>query len=43
MPKHGEPAYPIESYGDGWSQTAAVNANIHDAIQQEIPPGALQS
>ena len=20
IPKHGEPAYPLESYGDGWTE-----------------------
>ena len=23
IPKHGEPAYPIESYGDGWTEITA--------------------
>lgn len=23
IPKHGEPAYPLESYGDGWTEITA--------------------
>ena len=26
--KHGEPAYPLDSYGDGWSDNAAPEETI---------------
>ena len=24
IPKHGEPAYPLDSYGDGWSSSTSA-------------------
>ena len=29
IPKHGEPAYPLESYGDGWGSGESPAAQRH--------------
>ena len=39
IPKHGEPAYPLESYGDGWGSgesPAAVRQNFPFTTQLNI-------
>eukprot|EP00057_Strongylocentrotus_purpuratus_P029558 XP_011684032.1 PREDICTED: putative ammonium transporter 1 [Strongylocentrotus purpuratus] len=35
VPKHGEPAYPIESYGSGWESNQTNNGNGHQIGQRQ--------
>ena len=46
IPKHGEPAYPLASYGDGWSSESpptpkhlpyTYNGHANEAVQNGRP------
>jgi len=34
IPKHGEPAYPLASYGDGWGSSKSQAGETKDLHQQ---------
>ncbi|XP_022793779.1 putative ammonium transporter 1 [Stylophora pistillata] len=40
IPKHGEPAYPLESYGDGWNESPSAKRQTFPFTQH---PPILQS
>lgn len=38
IPKHGEPAYPLSSYGDGWSESPSAPRHVFPYYQTNGAP-----